>query len=149
MKRTIFPIIIIAMFAGPVNAHDATKEINCTLDLSSVIMEDFGYNRYTVAFTVQNTTKKTISSAVFKLLNKSGKQIGSVNFGGKYSKIKNGLKPGDSISAGQFADGVNTIFWSKDAAEKKTQLDRHQKIKREMQKNLTGAYCKFISFGKK
>ena len=77
---------------------------------------------------------------LYKLVNKNGKEIR----GGKVSYFTLESKKTKTITTRVDADYI--VNWSKDPEIRKRQESQFEKIRKEREQNLEGAYCKFVSF---
>jgi hypothetical protein len=142
----LLPLSLI-LWNSPLYAHDAKTEVICAGGVINYFLKDKGILRYTASFAAKNTTNEPIGSVIFKLRKKDGTQIGLVNFGGKYSAIKNGVKPGKSFSDTTMVSSVAfSSNWSEDSDEKKSQIMSYKKLEKEMNENIQDSYCTFVSF---
>ena len=137
--------LTIAVLLGSVGvfesvAKEKQEEVKCVPTLTVKTGPKEGYMYYYFDMVIKNTTNETVKGMLYKLVNKNGKEIR----GGKVSYFTLESKKTKTITTRVDADYI--VNWSKDPEIRKRQESQFEKIRKEREQNLEGAYCKFVSF---
>ena len=135
--RKLFITVLLASIGA-----QAKAEVSCVAMLTSNIDKKGAEIRYYVELTARNTTKEYAQKVSFTLMNSKGEPIG-----GGSQRVD--LFSGDSQTVEARAAGNYRLKWAKEQETRKRQEIQVEKVRKEKEKALVGAYCELGSFSRR
>ena len=139
--QTICAIFVIFLLGLNVSvAHADDGDVKCVARLDAEISDKWGTIDYRVAMTILNSTNQIVTDTTYALMSSDGNAIGG-------NDTRSYLYPNESMTLSEKkVDGGYYITWSADPEIRKLQEIEFEKVRKEKENNLKGAYCKLVGF---